>query len=207
MGAMYVPDVGQLIPEGAEALRDAIHLAVAPVEAGEDMRAGAKVILINGKAFPVRRGEQAVGVVERSPPWFRASPGRSSMLAILFRNKQDQDQAAGFISAINAEPYDQTTRLIFADWLEERGYDDEAAVQPRWTAAGYRQAVDRLNNFAQDDCEIPLEELLDSMAEGELHLGISSPDLPDELWQDFMLVTGRPVPEDEWSNFFISCSC
>ncbi len=65
MGAMYVPAVGRLIEPGENALRDAIHLAVAPVEAGEELEPGQRVVLAGGKAY-VAAGVKtlSVGVVD-----------------------------------------------------------------------------------------------------------------------------------------------
>ncbi len=58
--AMSVPEVGKLIE--ADACRDAIHVAVAPVEAGDDLMPGDHVGLYEGKAC--RRDGLAVGVVD-----------------------------------------------------------------------------------------------------------------------------------------------
>ncbi len=44
----------------------------------------------------------------------------------------DEERQA-FLDAIAADRYDQTTRLVFADWLNEHGLDDEAEVQRQWT--------------------------------------------------------------------------
>lgn len=43
------------------------------------------------------------------------------------------DERAAFEAAIAADRYDQTSRLVYADWLNERGRDDEAEFQRRWT--------------------------------------------------------------------------
>lgn len=52
-----------------------------------------------------------------------------------------------FESAIKQNRYDQSTRLVFADWLEEHGYDDEAVVQRLWTKEK-QQSEDWLREFA-----------------------------------------------------------
>jgi uncharacterized protein (TIGR02996 family) len=46
--------------------------------------------------------------------------------AMSFGARGDMEQAA-FIQAILAEPEDDTSRLVFADWLEERGQEARAA--------------------------------------------------------------------------------
>jgi uncharacterized protein (TIGR02996 family) len=40
-------------------------------------------------------------------------------------------QEDSFLKAIDDQPYDSTTRLIYADWLEEKG-DSESAAMQRW---------------------------------------------------------------------------
>lgn len=53
-----------------------------------------------------------------------------------------------FVAAIAAEPEAAAPKLVFADWLEERG-DDRAAVW-RWIAARHRpdtRAADDLRSF------------------------------------------------------------
>ncbi len=52
-----------------------------------------------------------------------------------------------FLSAIQKDRYDQTTRLVFADWLEENGFDDDALFQRKWTPK-YQKAEDWLRDFA-----------------------------------------------------------
>jgi uncharacterized protein (TIGR02996 family) len=43
-------------------------------------------------------------------------------------HKADGDS---FLKAIDAQPYDATTRQVYADWLEEQG-DSESAAMQRW---------------------------------------------------------------------------
>ena len=45
-----------------------------------------------------------------------------------------RQEAEPFLQAIAERPGDAIPRLVFADWLEERGYHREAAGQ-RWAAA------------------------------------------------------------------------
>lgn len=35
----------------------------------------------------------------------------------------DYDEACGFVSRITSHPHDLTARLVYADWLQERGHD------------------------------------------------------------------------------------
>jgi uncharacterized protein (TIGR02996 family) len=52
-----------------------------------------------------------------------------------------------FEEAIKADRYDGDLRLVFSDWLEENGLDDEAVVQRAWTKEK-QQAEDWLRDFA-----------------------------------------------------------
>lgn len=63
----HVPNVGKIIKGGEDARRDAIHVAVAPVRAGEDLEPGERVALIfGGTAIGVGEADaaDAVGVVD-----------------------------------------------------------------------------------------------------------------------------------------------
>ncbi len=64
---MNAPDIGKLI-EGADARRDAIHVAVAPVEAAEELGPGRHVALRAGKAVHAT-GDDGIGIVD---PFLRA---------------------------------------------------------------------------------------------------------------------------------------
>ena len=69
----------------------------------------------------------------------------------------DDQQRQAFLDAIAADRYDQTTRLVFADWLNERGMDSEAEVQRAWTREK-QEAEDFIADFAaelgQDVCDL-----------------------------------------------------
>jgi uncharacterized protein (TIGR02996 family) len=56
-------------------------------------------------------------------------------------------QQEAFLAAIDSVPSDPTTRLVYADWLEEQGLDQEAALQ-RWEA---RLATDPYNPTLRSD--------------------------------------------------------
>lgn len=51
MAEQYAPGIGKLIGEGEVALRDAVHVALAPVEADCEMAPGDRVFLRDGKAI------------------------------------------------------------------------------------------------------------------------------------------------------------
>lgn len=53
--------LGELIKGPAQ--RDCVHIAIAPVEAGEFLAAGVRVMLVNGKAWFARK-EPSIGIVD-----------------------------------------------------------------------------------------------------------------------------------------------
>jgi len=61
---------------------------------------------------------------------------------------QDDPKAAGFLAAIAADKYDVVTRLVFADWLSDNGYDDESAEQRHRATPEWREADEWFVGFA-----------------------------------------------------------
>ena len=134
-----------------------------------------------------------------------------------------------FEKAIKDNPMDRDTRLVFADWLEENGFDDEAAVQRAWTAERHREAEAYLEHFAEE-CSGGYEEIIVTtvddlirVANGVLdrkkyswdswiYLNHDTPDVAygeglRKFWESFEVVTGRPVPDGRRQDGFVSCSC
>lgn len=143
-------------------------------------------------------------------------------------------EKAAFEAAIAEDPYDGVTRKVFADWLEEHGFDDESVIQRDWTVAKHRAAEEWLAMFAgecgdsydvdEDEEEleggytVDTEELIRA-AHGYLNtgewfcLGTMTPEIAmsdDDMelfWQHFMVVSGRPVPTEQRKDCFIACAC
>ena len=61
MAEQYTPNLGAA-PD-VSAMRDAIHIAVAPVVAGEQLHPGDRVFLVYGKAYRANHGEE-IGLVD-----------------------------------------------------------------------------------------------------------------------------------------------
>lgn len=55
----------------------------------------------------------------------------------------------GFKKAIVENMCDSVTRLVYADWLEENGLDDEAREQRRMSSAEWVAAVEWMHVFAE----------------------------------------------------------
>lgn len=54
-----------------------------------------------------------------------------------------------FEDVIKADRYDQVTRLVFADWLEEHGLDDEAAEQRRMASPDWVEAARWMEEYVK----------------------------------------------------------
>ncbi len=142
-----------------------------------------------------------------------------------------------FLTAIAEDRYDQQTRWVFADWLEEHGLDDEALVQRSWTRKK-QEAEDWLRDFAvkcgetctnygyKEPCDewekITYEMVIqvghDYVDHGHFFTQVGSEAARDmcqgetaELfWKHWQTVTGRTKAareEDEWMDGPFSCSC
>lgn len=79
-------------------------------------------------------------------------PGGWGLLAEPCPRPQEEkpmNQREAFQKAIEANRYDQATRLVYADWLEENGFDDEAKEQRDWTPR-WQEARDYFENCAKE---------------------------------------------------------
>lgn len=130
-----------------------------------------------------------------------------------------------FEKAIREGPWDEATRRVFADWLEEHGFDEEAAVQRKWTPERMREAERVLGEFARvchhegDHDFRHLEEprytvagLVEAMKRyliaGELvGCGYYFPDEEEiqACWEAFETWTGIPISTEVRQKEFACC--
>lgn len=122
------------------------------------------------------------------------------------KNIEEHPQGAAFLAALAEDRYDAVTRRVFADWLEENGYDDEAVVQREWTREKHEDAEAFMEEYAGDIYR-SVEEVLEA-ATGFLETGSltethgvhhvhKSGELTGEFWEHFVVLTGRPVATDK----------
>lgn len=139
-----------------------------------------------------------------------------------------QRQRRGFEARLAADPYDETTHKVFADWLEEHGLDDEAAWQRSWTAERQR-AEEWLREFAGrcgtanwDGRPITYEDVIDAgrryveSGGNDWFTQYGSQDAPELMWHDatreeywrcWELVTGKKASGELRDGSPFSCSC
>ncbi len=142
------------------------------------------------------------------------------------------DLELSFKSHLEADPRDLATHRAYADWLEEQGRDDEAALHRAWTLDAYDQANEYMLRQIRevivcdydkderwyDEDENGLRDLLDDatkyLATGQrtcLNFDCYDMELNgnmEEFWKHYSVLTGRPVRLDDGeSGWFFRCSC
>lgn len=150
-------------------------------------------------------------------------------------NQRDANARASFEAILKANRWDAVTHRVYADWLEERGLDDEAAKQRVWTHEWQRSwdaAEARLTKFADDITEdgsdplddvksVTLEMVVDAgkRAHGNREysclsgMGFAAEGMMEdsktrkEFWDAWSIYTGIEV-DDEMRDFEVfRCSC
>lgn len=144
-------------------------------------------------------------------------------------NDRDKEEQRAFLEAIQAEPYNETNRKVYADWLDERDLPEEADFFRCWTLEKHRKAEEWLINFAnkmnqidQEESLEPIYMTLEKLLEiGKVHLkyyhntpvewGVLrfTDRNTEEFWDNFSIVAGVRLDEDfdkkERSPFVCPC--
>jgi uncharacterized protein (TIGR02996 family) len=122
------------------------------------------------------------------------------------------DHHHAFLAAIAANPDDPTPRLIYADWLEERG--DPACAIIRWAHANGKRP--RLTTYdagqwyrgegsslTDPESDIPVE-IFDCLSMGEFQAGTLQNyreyDMAREAWLDFIAAARRAGWTPDWPD-------
>jgi uncharacterized protein (TIGR02996 family) len=133
----------------------------------------------------------------------------------------------GFLNALSENEDDVTTRLVFADWLDEQGEHEEADRHRKWPAAkAWLVRFCEQNNQPPDEEPDKLFISYDKLIE-LAWTAISSPDedgfwfhccnndtmcyaLQDNcgvFWQNWSIVTGVGLPPDIEERSSFTCGC
>lgn len=137
------------------------------------------------------------------------------------------EEQKAFLSGLEANEDDTDLRMLYADWLEERGEYEEAERQRKWPEAkawlvkfALRNPIRRVEHFWGDG----MDAGFGTSYEGLLDLGFECADKDrvgfggdsnlmddvarqfDTFMQNWSIVTGRSIPEDMDMPKF-SCSC
>lgn len=170
--------------------RDAIHLAVEPVIAGEHLKAGQDIGIRDGKAYA--SDVELLGIVD---PFLDliVQPGQQFWLIVYPRTITS-------LRHVWEHPAFKETDL------QKRVIAEQVAL--RLTSGG---SMEWLKNFA-DGRGVDYEEMME-VAKGHskggydyITVGEMDTDVPDEFWDHYERVTGEMVATDQRGSFF-SCSC
>jgi uncharacterized protein (TIGR02996 family) len=132
-----------------------------------------------------------------------------------------------FHKALAENEDDTTTRLVYADWLDEQGEHEEADRQRKWPAAKewLVQFCEDNNPDPDDDWEwsISYQTLLELARDAiagagkekwiEFSCGNNQTmcealrEDSHEFWQNWSIVTGIPLPPDVEERSSFSCAC
>lgn len=188
--------LGTIIDETQK--RDAIHLAVEPVIAGQDLWPAADIRIIDGKAFRAQRAD-AHGIVdpflsghvtEGSRFWFVMYPRMVHSLRHVWTHPAFPDEAGTPAPAPKTDDK-AASETWLRDWCTQNdvpGYEPVMAVitSGKWgDGDSYGRIEDGYIYFNGVDA----------------HASI-----PDEFWNHVEIVTGRKFAPDERAESF-SCSC
>lgn len=175
------PQLGKLLT--SEGQRDAIHIAIIPMVAGDDMGRGEAVTVEDGKAIPIGDGDFSVmvGVVD---PFLETGPRNGQRFWLFMK------------------PY--TITALRHEWehpafppAEPAPVDEAKAESERW-----------LRQFAEDN-GVGFARMVEDMASGDsVHMGHDVNRYPDEdFWQYMEAYTGKRFDAAHRSDTYFSCSC
>lgn len=173
--------------------RDAIHLAVEPVIAGERLNPGEDVFLSDGHAFSLGEGN-FVGIVD---PFLThpVQPGERFWLVVYPRKisslrhvwECDGFPLSGETTAVESKPAIHPSEQWIRDFADRVSlhYDVLMDGAANWVATANNRWGGEYLCFG-------------GLLEGE--------SVPDEFWTHYDAVTGNTTPEEKRGSFF-TCSC
>jgi len=119
---------------------------------------------------------------------------------------RQKDTREGFLLSIAEDRFNRDLRLIFADFLEDQGLDDEAAFQRKWTPK-LQRAIDWIEGFSSAH-ELDYEEVIETgrryANSGEYEIDWTSdtaneefesdPSMLEMFWKYWSDITGQSHP-------------
>lgn len=195
--------LGTIINEGEK--RDAIHLAVEPVVAGENLGVGADITLTNGKAYKTKQGE-GLGIVD---PFLKKGPkaGERFWLVVYPR----QIKSLRHVWSHPAFPEDPS---LVTESEEDKMR--KKASSEKWLRVWFQQ------NTGAPDYDLAIQAIANGRTESEPdeygecvsayvrdeYLHVNGKDahgeIPAEFWEHAERVLGKHIKN---RPVYFSCSC
>jgi len=192
-----------------EEKRDAIHLAVLPVEAGEDLEKGADIHVLDGKAYRANSyGSDAIGIVDpflKGGSYVSVKAGQRFWLVIYPRVITSlrhvwTHPALPDEPGVNAPTISDEKRAASEAWLRQWIRNADCPDYDTVMKAALGEPVDGVEDYGS-------AYRIEDYGDGPM-LFFSGRDahssIPDEFWDHVEIVTGRKVPVRAVG---FSCSC
>lgn len=184
--------LGQIIDKHQK--RDAIHLAVEPVLAAQELKPGQDVGFVSPGCAGVV--DHPLGIVDpflTAPVqagerfWLVVYPRQIKSLRHVWTHPAfpDTPEVAELVPALPEPPKEEPIKHTPQLWLELFASE---------TGLDYNELLEAANGYLDHD-----EYLIDGGRWEGQHV-------PDKFWDHFQTVTGRAVPDSKRGSFF-SCSC
>ena len=139
----------------------------------------------------------------------------------------EQSERKAFLKALTKNEDDTTTRLVYADWLDEHGEHEEADRMRKWPAAKewlvrFCEENNPPDEEDPDEWFISYETLLELGQEAierggkdgywfscgnNMGMCDALRDNCAEFWKNWSIVTGVPLPPDVEEKSGFSCAC
>lgn len=193
--------------------RDAIHLGVEPVEAGEQLAVGATIGIKNGKAYQAtkRNGIKPMGIVD---PFLDAKvlPGQRFWLVVMPRaitSLRHVWEHPDFPADLPSEP----ARVLSIDSMSAEEVRTHVVLGTSFGQA-YQFMIEYANSLSDDYHKFDANDLIeggrDASNDDVNYLvggGAMEGERPSqEFWDNLGILLSKPIHEDNRNNFF-SCSC
>ena len=184
-----IPKLGSLITEPQH--RDAIHIAVAPVTAGEDLDVGAR-IGFTGDAYTVGTNAEIIGIVD---PFLRKKVKQGEMFYMfLLPNTITSLRHEWTHSAFEKEEalasMEPTFMKLKGNPAEEKWITDFA----EGIGSTYGEIMQGADDYLSSG---------DYLVRGGTFEGYS---IPDEFWDKYEIIKRTKIKDDDRGTF-LSCSC
>lgn len=136
------------------------------------------------------------------------------------------NQRKAFLKALDSNEDDTSTRMVYADWLDEHGEHEEADRQRKWPAAKawFVRFCEQHNSdeYGPEEWAIQYQDLIElgkeavKDADGDrfgfscgnnMTMSYALNQHTHEFWKNWSIITGIHLAADAESKCYFSCAC